>query len=301
MPELPDVEIYRERLEARLVGHAFAAVRLGSPFVVRTYDPKLSEIVGPKIREVRRVGKRLVFGFDGELFLVLHLMIAGRLRWRKAGAKHRGRDVLAVFDPEPPVAGCLVFTEASKKKRASLHVVQGKEALADFDRGGVEVASGGLEAFAQRLRAERHTLKRTLTDPRLFSGIGNAYSDEILFEAGMSPLRNSTALKDDEVQRLFDATVAVLDRFTARVRDEVGDGFPDKVTAFRKDFSVHGRYKEPCRVCEAPVQRIVRGDHETNYCANCQTDGRLLADRALSRLLKADWPRTLEELEERTS
>jgi formamidopyrimidine-DNA glycosylase len=299
MPELPDVEIYRERLEARLVGHGFTAIRLGSPFVVRTYDPPLSAAVGPTIRAVRRLGKRLVFVFDDELFLVLHLMIAGRLRWRKAGAQHRGKDVLAVFDPTPPVEGCLVFTEASKKKRASLHVVRGEEALLDFDRGGIDVATAGVDAFAERLRAERHTLKRTLTDPRLFSGIGNAYSDEILFEAGMSPLRSSVALDDEEVQKLFDATIAVLDRYTARIREEVGEGFPDKVTAFRDDFAVHGRYKQACPVCNAPVQRIVRGDHETNYCANCQTDGRLLADRALSRLLKADWPRTLEELEER--
>jgi len=301
MPELPDVEIYRERLEARLVGHGFTAIRLGSPFLVRTYDPPLSAAIGPTIREVRRLGKRLVFGLDDDLFLVLHLMIAGRLRWRKAGAKHRGRDVQAVFDPTPPVSGCLVFTEASKKKRASLHLVRGEEALQTFDRGGIEVAAAGVDAFADRLRSERHTLKRTLTDPRLFSGIGNAYSDEILFEAGMSPLRNSTALDDEEVRRLYDATLAVLGRFTGRIREEIGDGFPDKVTAFREDFAVHGRHKQPCRVCDNPIQRIVRGDHETNYCASCQTDGRLLADRALSRLLKADWPRTLEELEERTS
>jgi formamidopyrimidine-DNA glycosylase len=227
---------------------------------------------------------------------VIHLMIAGRLRLKRKGASHRARDVLAVFDVP---AGALVFTEASKKKRAKLHMVQGSDALAEFDQGGLELFPPDRDAFAQRLRSRRHTLKRSLTDPRLFSGIGNAYSDEILFTAQLSPVRHSTALTDDEVTRLHDATLAVLTDYLQRMRDEVGDGFPDKVTAFRDDFAVHGRHKQPCRVCGDPIQRIVRGDHETNYCATCQTDGKLLADRALSRLLKSDWPTTLEEMEER--
>ena len=296
MPELPDVEIYRERLEARLVGRRIEGFRSGSPFLVRTFDPPIREIVGAEVREIRRLGKRLVWALDGDLFLVMHLMIAGRLRWKKAGASPRGRGVVAVFDVP---GGCVVFTEASKKKRASLHLVRGEEALAPFDRGGLEPLAIDATAFAERVRLERHTLKRTLTDPTLFSGIGNAYSDEILFEARLSPVRMSTALDDEAIERLRQATHAVLTRFTERIRAEVGDGFPDKVTAFRDDFAVHGRYKAPCRVCQSPIQRIVRGDHETNYCATCQNEGRLLADRALSRLLKTDWPRTLEELEER--
>ena len=296
MPELPDVEIYRERLEAKLVGGPIEAFRSGSPFLVRTFDPPIRDIVGREVLGVRRLGKRLVLALTDDRFLVLHLMIAGRLRWKKRGASHRARSVLAVIDSP---TGSLVFTEASKKKRASVHLVVGEEALADFDRGGLEPLGLSPEAFEERLRSERHTLKRSLTDPRLFSGIGNAYSDEILFEAGLSPVRMSTALEADEVVRLQAATEAVLVRYTDRIRDEVGTGFPDKVTAFRDDFMVHGRYKAPCRVCGDPVQRIVRGDHETNYCATCQTGGRLLADRALSRLLKTDWPKTLEELEER--
>ena len=296
MPELPDVEIYRERLEAKLVGGPIEAFRSGSPFLVRTFDPPIRDIVGREVLGVRRLGKRLVLALTDDRFLVLHLMIAGRLRWKKRGASHRARSVLAVIDSP---TGSLVFTEASKKKRASVHLVVGEEALADFDRGGLEPLGLSPEAFEERLRSERHTLKRSLTDPRLFSGIGNAYSDEILFEAGLSPVRMSTALEADEVVRLQAATEAVLVRYTDRIRDEVGTGFPDKVTAFRDDFMVHGRYKAPCRVCGDPVQRIVRGDHETNYCATCQNEGRLLADRALSRLLKTDWPRTLEELEER--
>jgi len=296
VPELPDVEIYRERLEAKLVGGPIEAFRSGSPFLVRTFDPPIRDIVGREVLGVRRLGKRLVLALTDDRFLVLHLMIAGRLRWKKRGASHRARSVLAVIDSP---TGSLVFTEASKKKRASVHLVVGEEALADFDRGGLEPLGLSPEAFEERLRSERHTLKRSLTDPRLFSGIGNAYSDEILFEAGLSPVRMSTALEADEVVRLQAATEAVLVRYTDRIRDEVGTGFPDKVTAFRDDFMVHGRYKAPCRVCGDPVQRIVRGDHETNYCATCQTGGRLLADRALSRLLKTDWPKTLEELEER--
>ena len=299
MPELPDIEIYREGIEARMVGARITTVRLGSPFVVRTYDPPLSAIHGRTMLGVRRLGKRLVFAFEDELFVVLHLMIAGRLRWRAPGAAHRGRQILAVFDPAPPVDGCLVLTEASKKHRASLHVVEGEDALLDFDRGGLEVFETTLEDFDRRARSERHTLKRTLTDPHLFSGIGNAYSDEILFEAQLSPIQHSTKMTPEESQRLFHATRAVLGRFLDVLREEVGDGFPEKVTAFRTDFQVHGRFKQPCRRCGTPIQRLVSGEHESHYCPSCQTGGRLLADRALSRLLKSDWPRTLEELEER--
>jgi len=296
LPELPDVEIYRERLARKLVGHPIDRLRVGSPFVVRTFDPPISEVDGREVVEVRRLGKRLILGLQGDLFLVIHLMIAGRLRWKKPGASPRARNVVAVFEA---AGGSLVFTEASKRKRASIHLVRGEAALADFDRGGIEPHDVTTAAFAERMRSERHTLKRSLTDPRLLSGIGNAYSDEILFEARLSPVRMSTALSDEELATLHAASQAVLTRFTERIRAEVGDGFPDKVTAFRDDFMVHGRYKQPCRVCGDPVQRIVRGDHETNYCATCQTEGRLLADRALSRLLKTDWPKTLEELEER--
>jgi formamidopyrimidine-DNA glycosylase len=305
VPEYPDVVVYVERLRALAVGHPLSAIRLGSPFVLRTADPPPASLHGRVLGSVERLGKRLVLGFPGgggaadaeELFLVVHLMIAGRLRW-KAGKtpNHRAPDVLAVFDfPH----GSVVFTEASKKKRASLHVVRGRAALADFDRGGLDPFAIDEAAFAARMRSERHTVKRSLTDPTLFSGIGNAYSDEILFHAKLSPVKLSTSLGDDELARLFASTRAVLAAWTDRFRAEVGDGFPDKVTAFRPEMAVHGKYREPCPVCGSPVQRIVHADNESNYCATCQTEGRLLADRALSRLLKDDWPRTLEELEER--
>ncbi len=296
MPEYPDVQLYVERLQAKVAGRSIEALRVASPFVVRTFDPPISDVTGRTILTVHSIGKRLVFGLDDDRFLVIHLMIAGRLRWRKRGASHRARNVLAVFDFSD---GSLVFTEASKKKRASIHLVVGTEALVDFDRGGLSVFDIDGDAFAERVRTERHTLKRTLTDPRLFSGIGNAYSDEILFRAQLSPVKMSTSLSDDEIARLFTACTDVLTEWLNRFREEIGDGFPDVVTAFRPEMNTHGRHKQPCRVCASPIQRIVHGDNETNYCATCQTGGKLLADRALSRLLKSDWPKTLEELEER--
>ena len=296
MPEYPDVVVYVERLAALTVGRLLEAVRLNSPFVVRTADPPIREVVGRTVAGVRRMGKRIVLELDGDLFLVIHLMIAGRLRWKTKGASHRGKDVLAVFDfPD----GSLVFTEASSRKRASIHLVKGEEALAPFDRGGMEVLLADEAAFATRLRSRRHTLKRALTDPTLFSGIGNAYSDEILFRAKLSPITLTTSATDEEIARLFRTTREQLTAWADVIRKEVGDGFPDKVTAFRPDMAVHGRYRQPCVVCGSPIQRIVHAANESNYCASCQTGGRLLADRALSRLLKADWPRTLEELDER--
>ncbi|MBX2801944.1 MAG: formamidopyrimidine-DNA glycosylase [Myxococcales bacterium] len=296
MPEYPDVVVYLERLQATVGGVVLEQIRLGNPFLLRTVDPPLSALHGQVVRGFRRMGKRLVFTFDDELFLVIHLMIAGRLRWKKKGASHRGRDVVAVFDfPD----GSLVFTEASKKKRASMHLVRGESALDPFDRGGLEIFESDLAAFTDRLRSRRHTLKRALTDPRLFSGIGNAYSDEILWRAQLSPVKMTTSLDDDEVERLFETIQSELTLWTDRFREDVGDGFPDKVTAFRPDMAVHGRYRQPCPRCGNPVQRIVSGDNESNYCVTCQTGGRLLADRALSRLLKSDWPRTLSELDER--
>ena len=307
MPELPDVTVYVERLVDHVVGRPLERVRLKSPFLLRTVEPPLAAVEGRVVAEVRRLGKRLVFGFagpddgsgdgaDDELFLVLHLMIAGRLRWRKPGAGLPGKMGLAAFDFEH---GTLVLTEASPKKRASLHVVRGEAGLAEHDRGGLELAGSTAEDFAAALRRENHTLKRALTDPRLLSGIGNAYSDEILHRARLSPFKQTGQMSDEELAGLHAATLAVLDEWTETLRAEVGDGFPDKVTAFRPGMAVHGKYKEPCPVCEAPVQRILYAENECNYCARCQTGGKLLADRVLSRLLKDDWPRTLEELEER--
>jgi formamidopyrimidine-DNA glycosylase len=296
VPEFPDVVVYVERLVARVVGRPLEGVRLGSPFVLRTADPPLSAVAGLEVQGVERLGKRVVFVLPDELFLVLHLMVAGRLRMKAKGASHRGKDVLAVFDFP---AESLVFTEASMKKRASIHLVRGREALRGFDRGGLEVFAADGAAFAERLRSERHTLKRALTDPTLFSGIGNAYSDEILFRAKLSPVKMTGSVTDEEVATLFDATRAVLTEWADRLRAEVGDGFPDKVTAFREEMAVHGKFRKPCPVCGHEVQRIVSGENESNYCAHCQTGGRLLADRALSQLLKSDWPRTLDELEER--
>ncbi len=295
MPEYPDVVVYQERLSAHVLGRPLEAVRLGSPFVLRTAEPPLSEVHGRVVQGVRRMGKRLVLELEGDLFLVVHLMIAGRLRWKK-GTSERGRDVLAVLDfPD----GSVVFTEASKKKRASIHLVRGEAALEPFDRGGLEIFGADAAAFTERLRSSRHTLKRALTDPRLFSGIGNAYSDEILFRARLSPIKMTTSLSDAEVESLHLACRSVLTEWVDRLRAEVGEGFPDKVTAFHPEMSVHGRFRQPCPVCGSPIQRIVQGENESNYCAICQTDGRLLADRALSRLLKQDWPKTLTELEER--
>ncbi|MBL8735688.1 MAG: formamidopyrimidine-DNA glycosylase [Planctomycetes bacterium] len=296
MPELPDVTVYRERLEALLGGQRLEDVRLRSPFLLRSVTPPIEALVGRTLRQVERVGKRLVFAFDDEHFLVLHLMIAGRLQWYPREKKLGSRIDLAAFDF--PV-GTLVLTEAASKKRASLHVVQGREELRTFDRGGLEVHGATAAQFAERLRAENRTLKRALCDPTLFSGIGNAYSDEILHAARLSPVTLTSRLEDDEVERLRLAIVHVLDHWTERLRAEVGDGFPSKVTAFRPGMAVHGRAGEPCPDCGRAVQRIRYADHECNYCAVCQCGGRLLADRGLSTLLKRDWPKTLDELEER--
>jgi formamidopyrimidine-DNA glycosylase len=296
VPELPDVELYLAALRPRVGGQVVSRVRLASPFLVRTVDPPLAALEGRKIEDLRRVGKRLVFAFDGDLFAVLHLMIAGRLRWREPGAAIPAKVGLAAFDfPE----GSLVLTEAGSRKQASLHVVRGAAAVAAMDPGGADVFSIDLEAFAAALRGANHTLKRALTDPRLFSGIGNAYSDEILHAAQLSPIRLTQALGDDEIARLFDATRDVLRHWTARLQCDAGGAFPEKVTAFRPGMAVHGRYRQPCPRCGAPVQRIAYARNEANYCAPCQTGGRLLADRALSRLLRGDWPKTLEELERR--
>jgi len=296
MPELPDVTVYQERIAALLGGHVLEAVRLTSPFLLRTVEPPLTALHGRTLRAVHRLGKRLVFEFDGELFLVLHLMIAGRLRWHPPGKLVGGRIDLCGFDF---AHGTLVLTEAGTKKRASLHVVQGRAALAQFDRGGLEVLDATGPQFAAALRRENRTLKRALGDPTLFSGIGNAYSDEILHAARLSPVTLTSRLTDEEVERLRLAVVQTLQAWTDRLRQEVGEGFPDKVTAFREGMAVHGRYGKPCPACGSPVQRIRYADNECNYCAVCQCGGRLLADRGLSALLKKDWPRTLAELEER--
>jgi formamidopyrimidine-DNA glycosylase len=296
LPELPDVVVYLEAMERRLVGRRLTGVRLFSPFVLRTVEPPIATLYDRRVLTLQRMGKRLVLGFEGDRFLVIHLMIAGRLRWGAAGAKPPGRIGLAAFDFDE---GTLLLTEAGSKRRASLHVVDGPAALAGFDRGGIEPLDAGLAEFAARLRLESHTLKRALTDPRLFSGIGNAYSDEILHRARLSPLKLTGRLTDEETARLHSATQAVLREWTERLRTETGEGFPDKVTAFRSGMAVHGRYRQPCPTCGTPVQRIRYAENETNYCPSCQTEGRLLADRGLSRLLKQDWPRSLEELDER--
>jgi formamidopyrimidine-DNA glycosylase len=295
MPELPDVTVYVEHIAARTMGQALRGVRLKTPFLLRTFAPPLSSAFGKNVVGVRRLGKRIVIGLEGDVFLVLHLMIAGRLKWKPAGAPIPGRVGLASFDfPN----GALLLTEASTRKRASLHVVAGESALRDFQRGGIEIDQATLDTFREALVRENHTVKRALTDPRLFSGIGNAYSDEILHAARMSPVKRTSSLKDDEVARLFEATKSTLTFWTSTLREEAKDAFPEKVTAFREGMAVHGKYGKPCPACGAPVQRIVYADNETNYCARCQTGGKLLADRALSRLLHEDWPRTLEELED---
>jgi formamidopyrimidine-DNA glycosylase len=293
MPELPDVTVYVEALERRVVGHRLEEIRLNSPFVLRTVAPPLGEVQGRRVAGVRRLGKRIVIALEGELFLVLHLMIAGRLRWLLAGVKPPARITLATFAFDN---GVLAFTEAGTRKRASLHLVQGAAALAEFDRGGLELDDIDTAAFAARLKQENHTLKRALTDPKLFSGIGNAYSDEILHRARLSPLALTHKLSAEETGRLFVSAKAVLGEWTERLRREAGENFPEAVTAFRPQMAVHGRFGKPCPDCGAPVQRIVYADNETNYCANCQTRGTVLADRALSRLLKASWPRSIDEL-----
>lgn len=294
MPEYPDVEVYVDRLQAHVVGHVLQKVRVVSPFVVRTFDPPINGIDGKTVTGVSRLGKQIVFDFDDDLTLVIHLMIAGRLRWKEPAAKLARKLGLAAFDFDH---GTLIFTEAGSKKRAAMHLVR-RDELSDFDRGGLEVFDADVDAFRERLFVENHTLKRSLTDPRLFSGIGNAYSDEILLRAGLSPLKHSTKLSDDEVDRLYHATLETLSEWKDRLLEEVGDGFPDKVTAFHKQMAAHGKYGEPCPVCESPIQRIRYAQNECNYCATCQTGGKVLADRGLSRLLKEDWPRTLEELDE---
>jgi len=296
MPELPDITVYVEALERRIRGRVLSKVRLSSPFLLRSVRPPLREADGRDVVGVRRMGKRIVICLSDEHFLVLHLMIAGRLRWKEAGAKIPGKLGLAGFDFSE---GTLLLTEAGSKKRASLYFVQGERSLAEHDRGGVEVLAADLAAFREALAQENHTLKRSLTDPRLFSGIGNAYSDEILHRARMSPFKQTHQLSDEESARLYEATRQVMQEWIERLRAETGDGFPEKVTAFRAEMTVHGKYGEPCPVCRSPVQRIVYTGNEANYCVTCQTGGRLLADRALSRLLRKDWPKTLEELEGR--
>lgn len=292
MPERPDIDVYAERLQALAGGALLRELKLASPFLLRTALPPVDSALGRRLLAVERLGKRVVLVLEGELFLVIHLMIAGRLQWKDRAGAGRGLQAAFRFD-----TGWLLLTEAGTTRRASLHCVQGRAALAALDPGGLEVVPGGAAAFAQRLRAGNHTLKRALTDPKAFSGIGNAYSDEILHRARLSPMALTRSLDDAQVQALFEATLAVLDEWTARLRAEArAAGWPEKVTAFRPEMAVHGRYGQPCPDCGAPVQRIVHGDHEVNYCARCQTGGRLLADRALSRLLKADWPRSIDQL-----
>ena len=295
MPELPDVLLYIERLEPRIVGEQLEKIRLGSPFLLRTVDPPIRAAEGKRVTGLGRLGKRIAIGLEGDLHLVIHLMIAGRLRWRDRGAKLARKLGLAAFDF---TSGTLLLTEASTKKRASLHLVRGAEGLAGLDPGGLEVLDSDVAAFGEALRRENRTLKRALTDPRLVSGIGNAYSDEILHRAKLSPLQRTHQLDAGEIERLHHAMIETLREWIDRLRAEVGDGFPEKVTAFRTGMAVHGRYRQPCPVCGDPVQRIVYAENECNYCPRCQTHGKLLADRALSRLLRGDWPRTLEELDE---
>jgi formamidopyrimidine-DNA glycosylase len=296
MPELPDISAYLIALEPRISGRRLESVRLASPFLVRSFDPPVREAEGRTVRAVSRLGKRIVFELDGDLFLVLHLMIAGRLQWSPRGARVGGRTSLAAFDFD---TGTLLLTEASSKKRASLYLVRGCAGLAEFDRGGIEPLESDRETFESALTRENHTLKRALTDPRLFSGIGNAYSDEILHRARLSPMKLTSRLSTGEIDRLYGAAGAVLSEWTERLTSAARKAFPEKVTAFREGMAVHGRFGKPCPVCGSPVQRIVYAENEANYCAVCQTGGKLLADRALSQLLKGDWPKTLEELEER--
>jgi formamidopyrimidine-DNA glycosylase len=296
VPELPDILAYLAALEPRVVGQRLQRVRLGSPFLLRSVDPPLSETEGKRVLGLRRIGKRVALEIEGGLFLVLHLMIAGRLHWKPRGAKVGGRVAIAAFDFE---GGTLLLTEAGSKKRASLHLARGAAALAEFERGGLEPLDAGLPAFRAALTRENHTVKRALTDPRLFSGIGNAYSDEILHRAGLSPAKLTARLSEEETERLWRATRETLRAWSERLVAVARQAFPEKVTAFREGMAVHGRYGKPCPDCGSPVQRIRYAENESNYCAACQTGGRLLADRALSQLLKGDWPKTLEELEGR--
>jgi formamidopyrimidine-DNA glycosylase len=294
LPELPDVIVYIEALTPRIVGQPLQRVNLLSPFVLRSVDPPIASVHGRIVRRLRRIGKRIVLAFDDDLFLVLHLMIAGRLRWREPGQKPGMGPKLILATLEFP-DGTLFFTEASSKKRASMQLVVGEEALTGIDRGGLEPLDATVDEFREALTRENHTVKRALTDPRLFSGIGNAYSDEILHAARMSPLKLTQSMSAGEIERLYGATRDTLLMWIDRLRTATGEGFPEKVTAFRDDMAVHGRFRKPCPVCAAPVQRIVYAENECNYCARCQTGGRLLADRSLSRLLRDDWPRRLED------
>jgi formamidopyrimidine-DNA glycosylase len=293
VPELPDVTVYVELIAAKTIGRKIERVRVTNPFVVRSVDPPIREIEGKTVRETRRIGKRIAIGLDDDLWVVIHLMIAGRFRWLKPGAKIPGRLGLAAFDFEN---GTLLLTEAGTQRRASITVVRGEAALADIDRGGLEPLEVDKKTFAEQLTKENHTLKRSFTDPRLFSGIGNAYSDEIFHRARISPIKLTSRLTPAEITRLYNATREVLVEWTKRLRDEAGGEFPAKVTAFHDEMAVHGRFGKPCPVCGTPVQRIRYASNETNYCARCQTEGKLLADRALSRLLKKDWPRSIDEL-----
>ena len=295
MPELPDIVAYIEALEPRVLNQPIRDIRLSSPFLLRSVDPPLSEASGKKVTNLRRLGKRIVFGLEDDLFIIIHLMIAGRFHWKEKPTKPNRQTLASFIFP----SGTLTLTEAGSKKRASMYFVRGESALAAHDPGGLEVLEADLESFKARLTLENHTLKRALTDPHFFSGIGNAYSDEILHAAGLSPLKLTKKLDESEVRRLLEATQATLRFWSEKLRKEAREGFPEKVTAFRADMSVHGRYGKPCPKCGTPIQRIVYAANEANYCPTCQTGGRLLADRALSRLLKEDWPRTLEQLEER--
>ena len=298
MPELPDLTVYIEHLDRRVTGETLRDIRLASPFVLRTVSPPIDEVRGRLVTRLRRIAKQIVLELDGGYFVVVHLMIAGRLHWHRAAKplpkRGRHRSALAAFDFS---SGTLLFTEASRKKRASLRLVRGEDALAALDPGGLEIFATDLGGFTRQLRASRHTLKRTLTDQRIFAGIGNAYSDEILLHAGLSPFRRARDLTGEEAERLFEACRKTLTDWTGLLRAKAGDGFPAKVTAFHDEMAAHGRYRQPCPVCGAPIQRIVRAENESNYCARCQTGGRVLADRSLSRLLKETWPKRIEELE----
>jgi len=296
LPEYPDLTVYVEALEARILGECLEKIRIPGPALLKSVSPRVSEVEGRRVEGIRRLGKRIVFELEGEIFCVLHLMIAGRLHWGKPGIAIPKKRAHAAFDFE---SGSLLITESSTKKRASLHLVAGRERLADFDSGGLEVFGASEQEFKEALQRERHTLKGSLTDPHIFAGIGNAYSDEILHRARLSPIKMSDRLSAEEVQRLHRATLETLEMWTNRLRAENGDGFPETVTAFRAEMAVHGKFREPCPVCQTPVQRIVRAANEVNYCPECQTEGKVLADRALSKLLGKDWPRTLEELEKR--
>jgi formamidopyrimidine-DNA glycosylase len=296
MPELPDILLYLRALEPRIVGHRVSGVRLANPFLLRSIDPPLGAVEGRTITGLARLGKRVVMEAEGELFLVFHLMIAGRFRWKPPGTKIPGKVGLLALDFEH---GTLILTEAGTRRQASLHVVQGRQALAQHDPGGMEIEGASLAQFTEALQRDNHTLKRALTDPHLFSGIGNAYSDEILHAARLSPFKQTGSLAENEVRRLYEATRLTLTHWTTRLQEEAAGEFPEKVTAFREGMAVHGRYGKPCPDCGSPVQRIVYAANEANYCATCQTGGRLLADRSLSRLLREDWPKTLDELERR--